>query len=176
MVKKIELLSIIILTCNICNSLLRTLVFIFVLSIVGCKSSTDLKVVQPSENIKELSKHINLKRYKPLKVKWTYEKQGGPSNSRVPGPSDYKLEAVLFFDKATIKELKENYSLLSVSLLPNPTKDQYKFEWLDQKMINKLNYKNRINYHPTFFQKGNSMDGSFTIVDDEIVLISLFTM
>jgi hypothetical protein len=88
--------------------MLRTLVLTFVLCIVGCKSSNDLKVVKPSENISELSRHINLKRYKPLKVKWIYEKQGGPSNSRVPGPSDYKLEAVLFFDKATIKELKEN--------------------------------------------------------------------
>ncbi|MFN6074851.1 MAG: hypothetical protein ACK46Y_04735 [Fluviicola sp.] len=155
--------------------MLRTLVLIFVLSIIGCKSSNDLKVVKPSENITKLSKYVNLKSYKPLKVKWIYEKQGGPSNSRVPGPSDYKLEAVLFFDKATIKELKENYSLLSVSLLPSPTKGQYKFEWLDQNIIKKLNNKNLMNYNSYFFNNGNTMDGTFTIVDDGIVLLTLFT-
>jgi hypothetical protein len=145
------------------------------MSFFGCESSNDIKAVKPSENISELSMHINLKRYKPLKVKWIYYTQGGPSNSRVPGPSDYNLEAALFFDKATIKELKENYSLLSVSLLPNPIKGQYNFEWLDQKIINKLNYKNLLNYDPYFFFNGNTMHGSFTIVDEEIVLISLFT-
>jgi hypothetical protein len=155
--------------------MLRLLPLLCILLLSSCERSNDLKVVKPSENISELSRHINLKRYKPLKVKWIYEKQGGPSNSRVPGPSDYKLEAVLFFDKATIKELKENYSLLSVSLLPSPTKGQYKFEWLDQNIIKKLNNKNLMNYNPYFFNNGNTMDGSFTIVDDGIVLLTLFT-
>lgn len=153
----------------------RFIVFIFSMSFFGCESSNDIKAVKPSENISELSMHINLKRYKPLKVKWIYYRQGGPSNSRVPGPSDYKLEAVLFFDKTTIKELKENYSLLSVSLLSPPINGQYKFEWLDQNIIKKLNNKNLINYNPYFFNNGNTMDGSFTIVDDEIVLLGLYT-
>lgn len=156
--------------------MLRLLPLLCILFLSSCEYSNDLKVVKPSENITKLSKYVNFKSYKPLKVKWIYERQGGPDNSRVPGPSDYKLEAVLFFDKETIKELKENYSLLSVSLLPSPAKGQYKFEWLDQKIINKLNYKNLLNYDPYFFNNGNTMDGSFTIVDDEIVLISLFTM
>lgn len=138
--------------------------------------SEDSSVSITSNDIVELKKYVNLDEHEPIKAKWTYEKMGNQSDSRTPGPNDYKLEAQLEFDKETIKTLKENYLLLSVSLR-ELRKEQFRFDWLDKKNLNILNNNNAlIYYHPNFFKKGSLIHGGYTIIDETTILLSLYTM
>lgn len=101
---------------------------------------------------------------------------GNQSESRTPGPNDYKLQAVLEFDYDVINKLKENYKYLSTTI-SELHKDQFRFKWLDKKNLKKLNNKNNLFYYqPYFFKKGSFRHGGYVIIDDYTVLLSLVTM
>ena len=151
-----------------------TLIVLLGVLLQGC--SDDSSVPQTSTDISELGKYINLEGHKPLQVKWSYGKLGNQSDSRTPGPNDYRLEAMLQFDEETIEELKEKYKLLSVSVR-ELRKEQFRFEWLDKKSLNKLSSsKSLFYYHPNFFKKGSLIHGGYTIIDETTILLSLQTM
>lgn len=147
---------------------------LLVILVYACSDQSEVPSI--STDIDELKKFINLDHYQPKEVKWSYEKMGIQSDNRVPGPDDYKLEAILVFDSATVKDLKNNYSLLSVSI-PMLHKDRFRFIWLDKKNLNELNNNNSMSiYHPSFFKKGVLMHGGFIIINETTILLSLNTM
>lgn len=138
--------------------------------------SVNPNIPHTSTDINELGKYINLEGHKPLQVKWSYEKLGNQSDSRIPGPNDYKLEAVLQFNSKTIEEIKEKYKLLSVSFR-ELRKEQFRFEWLDKKNLHKLNKTNYLfYYHPNIFKKASFIHGGYTIIDETRILLSLHSM
>ncbi|PHR47600.1 MAG: hypothetical protein COA32_06475 [Fluviicola sp.] len=142
----------------------------------GCWNDSNRMTDEISEDIVELGEYIDLETYKPLKVKWTYDKMGGQTESRTLGPNDYVLKALLYFDKEIIIKLKNDYNLLSVSI-NGLKKDQLSFEWLNTVNRKKLeSSKDLIYYHPEFFKKGSLIHGGYTIIDENTVLLTLHTM
>ena len=150
-----------------------TIIILLGVILQGC--SDDSSLPKTSTDRIELGKYINLEGYKPLQVKWSYKKLGNQSDSRVPGSNDYRLEALLQFEKETIGRLKKNYNLLSVSFR-ELRKEQFRFKWLDKNNLNKLNNNSLIYYHPNFFKKGSLIHGGYIIINENTILLSLQTM
>jgi hypothetical protein len=61
-----------------------------------------------STDIEQLGKLLNLKKHKPTLVKYKYvSNDNGAQHERltVPGPSDYSLQALLYFDSLTFDDI-----------------------------------------------------------------------
>jgi len=129
-----------------------------------------------STDLNGLKNVINLDAYEPQQVAWKYWRVGSDNNSRlsVPGPSDYALQAALYFDNQTIERIKNDYLLLSVNLM-NLNKDAYKFDWLTKDKIEQVESYDSFDYDPYFFQKGGLKNGGFIILDEQIILLYVFT-
>ncbi|MBB4804844.1 hypothetical protein HNP38_000116 [Chryseobacterium defluvii] len=89
-----------------------------------------------STDINQLEKLINLSEVRPEKVKFKYTFIDN-SKGRVPGPSDSFLEAVLYFDDATMEKIK---SFDKNADFPNTgfQKKDFKFNWLDKEILTEL--------------------------------------
>ena len=93
-----------------------------------------------SADTSKLSRLINLKVYKPTKVKFKYvfiDNSGQDKRLSVPGPSDYDLQAILYFDSNTYKNIKSKYSSTE-DLSANLKKEDFNFEWLDKEIKDEL--------------------------------------
>ncbi|WP_162903387.1 hypothetical protein [Taibaiella koreensis] len=128
------------------------------------------KTEMVSTSTEELGKLIDLSRYRPQKVKFRYLFRNNAAQGRIdiPGPSDYFVEALLYFDTATFKRL----SGLS-HLLPDTNRVAFRFDWLDQEVSDELAHTTRgYRGNPDFFFKG--AHGKAYYLDNKI-LISLWT-
>lgn len=110
------------------------------------KSNTNTEV---STDINSLQKLINLSKFRPEKVKFKYIFINN-SEGRIPGPSDSFLEAVICFDEQTMKkiwDLDKNADFAH----PDYQKQDFEFDWLDEKIINELKQSDSLKAaHPDF--------------------------
>ncbi len=124
-----------------------------------------------STDIEELGNYINLSRYPPKSVKW-WEVPHEKKSSRTVEPTDYRIEAELHYDKATVLKIMDDYQLLSVSY-QSYRKELFDFEWLDPNLSRKLSKSNIFNYNPYFFGGDQYKQGGFVIIDDTTILLYL---
>lgn len=126
-----------------------------------------------SSDMNKLSKLLDFKKYKPEKVKFRYtfiDNSGGRTS--VPGPSDYSLQAVLYFDSLTFEEFHE-FDRSADYPSPNFDKEEFKFDWLNKSILSEIDHSQE-NYHghPDFFF--GTRNGKCWYLDRKI-LISYFT-
>ncbi len=128
-----------------------------------------------SQDVDKLEKLINLDKFKPKKVKFLYKARGTSSSRLSVGPTDYSLEAVLYFDSQTTEEIKDEYSRVEKGFLSKSAKG-LNFEWLSsdiRKLIN--SYEGKV-YEPFLFRKASLRNGEMIITNNEIVILRLYTM
>lgn len=110
-----------------------------------------------STDINKLQQYLNLTIFKPDSVEFEYTfiaNSAGNSRTNISGPSDYILQAVLYYDSITLKKiiaLQKKVSVVQYNLA------EFKFDWLNQDIIQELS--NDINYYgihsDTLFGTGN---------------------
>lgn len=83
-----------------------------------------------------LSRLINLSFYKPSAVQCEYTFIDNTGRS-VPGPSDYSLRAVMYFDSATFVSLLEEYSYADF-VSPQLDRNSFAFKWLPDSVTTEL--------------------------------------
>lgn len=109
-----------------------------------------------STDIEQLSKLLDFKIHKPIRVKYKYvliDNSGQHERLTVPGPSDYSLQALLYFDSLTMEKFHD-FDRYADYPSPNYDKSEFKFDWLDKDILTELENSNP-NYHghPDFFFK-----------------------
>jgi hypothetical protein len=129
------------------------------------------------KNTDSLQKIIDLSIFKPDSVAYVYKVMGDADNdSRVPGPKDYDLEAVLFYNDSTINILKGISSIKNIKELQPGVERNYQFYWMDKKIIEQVSsLKNTVEYSSEKFYKGYLPYGNYIIVGN-IVLLHMYTM
>jgi hypothetical protein len=150
----------------------QTIIPVLILLILSCSEKSKVTV---SHNSLELKKYINLEKYTPVNSEWTYSKMGSQSESRVLGPNDFKLNAVLYFQPVTIELIKNDYNLLSFSL-ETYQKSSFKFDWLSMVVKKEIEKGNYVFYNSSFFEKGTLAHGGFIILNDSTILLTLSTI
>ena len=148
------------------------------LLLMNCSGKTideDGFVTDFSRNIDSLAKYTNIEKYKPVNVMWKEVLHGGKSDRMtVPGPTDYKLEAYLQFDRSTADKLKNDYNINSdsnniISI------EEFWFEWLPKDMLfkNKLD-SSKIDTADPFF-KSPLLNGNYIFINTNTILLELYT-
>ncbi len=127
---------------------------------------------QLNTNVDSLGHFINLSIYKPKSVKWTI-KTLGTANSRVPGPTDYNLQAIMTFDSLSIRAIKRDYSLLSVNFNPKNI-NKFSFDWLPQNYEFVEDSGDAVTYPPFCFESNSYFIGGF-IINKNDILLSFYT-
>lgn len=124
-----------------------------------------------SSSVEKLGKLIDLKKYKPTEVIYKHtviDNSGKEDRISVPGPSDYSLQAVLYFDSATFESMldvtrKADYEMT------NYTSENFRFDFIPETVIDELN-KSSKHYHGNrdlFFGSG----GKIWLLDKKLLLI-----
>lgn len=136
-------------------------------------------------SIQDLSKWIILPD-QPLKAKWKIERLGEKNQSRLPGPTDYKLKAIIEFDKKTAdkikKEAKEPDTGVGVRWDEKDFKDWYPPEMKDHfgkdEMFPEFYSLKSPYYSPDLFIKESLplREGYFFFVDENTIYLDLTTM
>ena len=107
-----------------------------------------------STDTSQLSKIVNIQRFRPTGVKFKYvliDNSGKGERVTVPGPSDSYLEAVLYFDSTTFNELRTSYFSVDYPS-PGYRKEQFNFDWLDTALKNELMQSDTAYHgHPDIF-------------------------
>lgn len=109
-----------------------------------------------STDIEKIRQLLDFKTYKPTNVKFKYtviDNSGQNQRLTVPGPSDYSLQAILYFDSLTFEKFLD-FDRNADYQSPNYKIDEFKFDWLENTILTELNNSND-NYHghPDFFFK-----------------------
>ncbi|MDP2386221.1 MAG: hypothetical protein Q8M29_07605 [Bacteroidota bacterium] len=129
-----------------------------------------------SRNIDTLKNYIDLKKYKPVNVMWKETRFDTKNSGRtiIPGPTDYKLEAYLQFDRSTADKLKNDYNVNSDSNNVISI-DELWFGWLPKDMLHKdkLDSSKIDNADP--FYKSPLLNGSYVFINANTILIELYT-
>lgn len=111
-------------------------------------SSCENQVPEKNNNISEListdtaklSKYIYINKFKPLKAKFKYiyfDNSASEQRMSVPGPSDGRIEGILYFDDATFDSIltvydKQEWTMYDIQ------KQYFNFEWLDKDVKEEL--------------------------------------
>lgn len=107
-----------------------------------------------STDIDKLGLLLDFKTYKPTKVKFRYvfiDNSGQDQRISIPGPSDYSLQALLYFDSMTFEKLLD-YDRDTIYSPPNFDKEEFEFDWLDKEVKKELSgSKENYHGHPDFF-------------------------
>ena len=85
------------------------------------------------KNPQDINGFLNFNTYKPIAVEYELE-QLGDGNI---GPSDYKLEAVLYYDEATFIKLRDEYAN-TVHTTQDKSSKYFNFIWLPKAVKNEL--------------------------------------
>jgi hypothetical protein len=125
-----------------------------------------------STDIDKLGKLLDFSTYKPtsVKFKYTYIDNSGPNKRiSVPGPSDYSLEALLYFDTVTMEKFYE-FDRNTEYDAPNFKKEEFNFDWLPNDIREELLNSNP-NYHghPDFFF-GTGDNGKSWYLENKILI------
>lgn len=110
-----------------------------------------------STDINKLKEYLKLTPYTPDSVEFNYtfiDNSAGKDRTSISGPSDYILQAVLYYDSLTFQKIialpqKESVSKYNVT--------DFKFEWLNESITQELNdSSNYLGIHPdTQLGEGN---------------------
>jgi hypothetical protein len=125
-----------------------------------------------STDTAKLSKLIDITTFKPTQAKFKYtfiDNSGQNERLSVPGPSDSYLEAVLYFDTATFRQLKTKYFNVDY---PSPEYDRnrFNFEWLDTDVRNELLQTDTTYHgHPDYFL-GLGVKGKLWFLSNKVLL------
>lgn len=119
-----------------------------------------------STDLNKLGKIIDLTKFKPLNVKYKYVFIDN-SNGRIAGPSDTDLEAVLYFDNKTMKKIKD-IDLAADFPEQNFEKKEFKFDWLDEKIVTELENSEKKSAHLDFLFGTNN--GKLWYLKDKILM------
>ena len=82
----------------------------------------------------ELGKMINLHNFRPDSVRFQYHYFD--NSGFVPGPSDYRLDALLYFSDSTFARLRN--ASLQLPPFTMSVEDNFAFEWLDKNTLTEL--------------------------------------
>jgi hypothetical protein len=153
---------------------------IFIVISVSCKNGKQIIIDREPvvyKNIDSLKKIIDLSVFIPDSVAYVYKVMGNADNdSRVPGPKDYNLEAILFYSDSIINMLKAVSTIKSTKELQPASVINYQFYWMDKKILKEVvALKNSIEFSSEKFYKGYLPNGSYIIVGS-IVLLKMYTM
>ncbi len=120
-----------------------------------------------------LSKLIDITNHKPTKAKFKYvfiDNSGQDDRITVPGPSDSRLEAILYLDSTTIEAIRCKYNIASYTA--NYEKMRFNFEWLDKSIKDELSKNDTTYKHDlpdNFFGTGQS--GRLWLLNNKVLLI-----
>jgi hypothetical protein len=158
----------------------KLLVIIFYTSIYACNSRHQTIIDKEpvfSKNMEALEKIIALDIFKPDSVAFVYKRVGNTDNANnIPGPSDYYLEAALFYNDSILTLLKQTTLAKDAKQLQSGGEKKYQFTWLNTNPISKTdNQKNIIEYPSSKFYKGYLPYGTY-IITGNVVLLKMFTM
>jgi hypothetical protein len=164
----------------IMKRLYRTLVLTLLLFSCGQQAKeTDSDTVKEgnktttlSTDTVKLSKLIDISTFKPTHAKFKYtfiDNSGQNERLSVPGPSDSYLQAVLYFDTTTFRQLKTKYFNADYSS-PNYDRNEFNFEWLDTDIKNEL-LQTDTSYHghPDYFL-GLGVKGKLWFLNNKVLL------
>jgi hypothetical protein len=151
----------------------QILSIIGLIGIFGCNTGSKsaekkAQAFQLSTSIDSLGRFIDLSVYRPKSVKWTV-KTLGIADSRVPGPSDYNLQAIMTFDSLSIRAIKRDYSFLSIHFTPKDI-NKFTFDWLPQGYIFEEDVGDAVTYQPFCFKSNLYVTGGFIINQNDILL------
>lgn len=140
-------------------------------------SNKDIKVDNVSETISTdielLGSVLDFSIHRPTQVQFKYVYIDNSSQNErlsVPGPSDYYLEAILYFDDKTfsaINAFERNLEWME----QNHNKQEFDFAWLPKSIKEELTNHNSENYkgHPDFFF-GTGVHGKAWYLENKILL------
>jgi hypothetical protein len=126
-----------------------------------------------STDTSRLAKIIDFSHFKPTHAKFKYvyhDNSGQNDGTRLPGPSDSYLQAVLYFDEETFNSLlQEN---LKLSQIMTGRKTEYQFDWLDNDIKMELSKvdSSRNDQPSSFVSKIGNMSGGCFILDKKVLL------
>jgi len=107
-----------------------------------------------STSIEQLGRFLDFKTYKPVRVRYKYvfiDNSGQHERIAVPGPSDYTLQALLYFDSLTFEKFRDHDRYADYPS-PGYNKSEFMFDWLDKDILTELeNSKPNYHGHPDFF-------------------------
>lgn len=143
--------------------ILRLVVVLILFTVLSCDSNSQKsEKAKISNDINLLSEIIDLEKHTPLKAEWIYYPLG-LENSRVPGPTDFRLEAILHYNKEAISDLKNNFDSTKIKVSESCSVNFQK--------INSQKFKGQcIIYDSHIFNKGSLLNGYFLIYDSTIYL------
>jgi hypothetical protein len=157
--------------------LLKIFLYSLSLCLLACNNSQTIKTGRGEfivlEEKQELEKIIDFSTMTPAKVQFVYEPMGKQDDTDLlPGPTDYKLEAVLYF-KTSERINRRGCSPVEQNQF---SRDDFNFSWLAEETKNELKkmpVDSRGN-NASCFYKGVLIHGSCFYLRDKILLI-LFT-
>lgn len=124
-----------------------------------------------STDIDRLGKLLDFKKYRPVKVRFKYIFRNNSGQNRrltVPGPSDYSLQALLYFDSLTFEQFSEFDRHADYSS-PDYNKADFAFNWLDKEILTELENSDKdYRGHPDFFF--GTANGKLWYLDGKILL------
>lgn len=147
--------------------MLRVIVVLILFTVLSCDSSTPKSEKAKIRNdINLLSEIINLEKHTPLKAEWIYYPLG-IENSRVPGPTDFRLEAILHYKTEAISDLKNNFDSTKIKVSESCSVNFQK--------INSPKFNGQcIIYDSYIFNKGSLLNGYF-LISDSTIYLNIFT-
>jgi len=125
-----------------------------------------------SSDTSKLSKIVDLTIFKPTHVKFKYVFIGNSGQNErlsVPGPSDSYLQALLYFDTATYRQLKTKYFYADY-VSPNYNKQDFNFEWLDTNTRKELLQSDTSYHGHSDFFLGLGVKGKLWFLKDKVLL------
>lgn len=140
------------------------------LLIASCNEKDNKTETVTSKDIAKLKKHLNLKPAQPDSVQYKLTINNN-SFGTVPGPSDYYLEAVLYYNDSIFKRIKEEYHNVDYNA-PGFKKETFDFKWLPESIKNELNTSPE-NYsgHPDLFYNRNR-NTQLWLLKDKVLILS----
>ena len=125
-----------------------------------------------STSVEALGKILDFSEYKPIEVKFKYifiDNSGQNERISVPGPSDHYLEAIMYFDSQTYRDMRDfekDIEWQSQGL----GKEEFIFEWLSIDVHKELmNSYEQYDGHPDFWF-GTGKAGKLWCLKDKILL------
>lgn len=150
--------------------------FIIFICCTGKKTDKTLKEHTYSRSADSLRAFINLNIYHPVNVLWKITTAGAANTERltVPGPTDYKLEAFIQFDRETADKLKEN-SKSGTFYNSKLSVNDYWFKWLPKDLKLKEKADSSVLYEAKAFAKTPYLKGNYLFITPNTILISFYT-
>lgn len=139
------------------------------LLLISCNETDSKTEVVTSKDITKLEKQLNLKPAQPDSVQYKLTINNN-SFGTVPGPSDYYLEAVLYYNDSIFKRIKEEYNNVDYNA-PGFKKEAFNFKWLPENIKNELNTSPE-NYsgHPDLFFNRNRITRLWLLKNKVLIL------